>query len=114
MIVSGLVEFANLSPLVLRYFVHFTFLCGLIWIFRANSEQKVLSSVLKSLMEVSKLMARASIDHVGTTLSLISLLINDKAVVGNNCADFIFFLLATDAEDLVMYLDARKVFRQNL
>ena len=64
-------------------------------------------------MEVSKLMARASIDHVGTTLSLISLLINDKAVVGNNCADFIFFLLATDAEDLVVNLNANEVFGKN-
>ena len=55
-------------------------------------------------------MARAPVVHRCLSLRLISLFIDDEAVIGDNRANFIFFLFTSDAEYLVVDLDADEVF----
>ena len=59
-------------------------------------------------------MSRAPVAHRCLSLCLISLLIYDKAVIGDNCANFIFFLFTSDAEYLVVDLNGDKFFGQDL
>ena len=42
------------------------------------------------------------------------MLVDDKAVVGDDCANFVLLLLATHEEDLVVNLDGSEVFGQDL
>mmetsp|Transcript_25042 Transcript_25042/g.31340 ORF Transcript_25042/g.31340 Transcript_25042/m.31340 type:complete len:246 (-) Transcript_25042:854-1591(-) len=113
-IVSRLVELGDLRPLVLGNLVNFALLGGLVRELGADSEKEVLRAILESLVQVGKLMTRATIFHAGATLSLIGLLVNDEAIGGDDGANLVFFLLATDAEDLVVDLNRREVFWQNL
>ena len=59
-------------------------------------------------------MTRAAIHHGGSSLGLVGLLIDDKAVVGDHSSDFVLLLLTANEEDLVVDLDARKVFGEVL
>ena len=107
------IELCNLGPFVFGNFIDFTLFGSLVRVLGAHGEQEVLSAILKSLMQMGKLVARTTIFHACTPLNLISLLINHKAVRGNNCSNFVFFLLSTDAEHLVVDLDGSKIFRQD-
>ena len=59
-------------------------------------------------------MARAPVAHRCLFLCLISLLIYDKTIVGDYCANFIFFLFTSDAEYLVVNLNADEFLREDL
>ena len=112
--VPGLSHLRDLCPLVLRYFVHLTFLRCLVWVLRSNGKQEVLRTIFESLMQVGQLVSRASVNHWRPALCLISLLVNHEAIVCYNCANFVFFLFTANTEDFAVYLDARKVFWKNL
>ena len=59
-------------------------------------------------------MSRAPVAHRCLSLCLISLLIYDKAVIGDNCANFIFFLFTSDTEYLVVDLNCDEFLREDL
>ena len=61
-----------------------------------------------------KLMARATIDHRCSALSFISLFVDYKAIICNYCTNLVLFLLSTDAEDLVVNLNADEVVGENV
>lgn len=65
-------------------------------------------------MQVRKLVTRPAVAHASATFCLESLFVDDEAFIGDNSADFIFFLLATHYENLVVNLDRGKVFRKDL
>lgn len=52
--------------------------------------------------------------HMSALLSLVRLFVDGEAISGNYRADFVLFLLTTDAEHLVVNLNRYKVFRQDL
>ena len=56
-VVSRLGKLSNLGPFVFGNFIYFAFLCCLVWVFRANSEQEILGSILKSLVKMGKLVS---------------------------------------------------------
>ena len=112
--VTRLTELRDLSPLVFGNFIHLTLLGCLIWVLRADGEEEVLCAILESLMQVGKLVSRAPVAHRSPSLSLIGLLIDDKTVIRDNCADFIFFLFTANAEYFVVNLNADEVFGKDL
>jgi hypothetical protein len=60
-------------------------------------------------MEVGKLMPRPTILHSGASLDLISLLVDDETVSGDDGSDLVLLLLSTDKEDLILDLDRGEV-----
>ena len=102
---ARLVELADLLPFVFGQVVYFTLLCGVVGVLGTDCEKVVLGLVLHALVEVGKLMARASILHVGPALHLIGCFVNHKAIRSNDRSDVVFLLLASDAEDFVVNLD---------
>ena len=112
--VTRLSELSDLGPLVLGNFVHLTLLGRLIGVLRADGEEEVLCAILESLMQVGQLVSGAPVAHRGPPLCLIGLLVDNKAVISDNCADFIFFLLTANAENLVVDLDADEVLGEDL
>ena len=65
-------------------------------------------------MQVGKLVAAASVFHHRSLLGLECLFIDDEAVVGDDRANLVFLLFSSDAEHLVMNLDADKVPWENI
>ena len=59
-------------------------------------------------------MARAPVAHRCLLLCLISLFVDDKAVIGDNCTNFIFFLFASDAEYFVVNLNCDEFLGEDL
>ena len=108
------IHLSDLGPLVLRNFVHFALLGGLVGVLRPRRKEEVLRSILESLMQVGKLVATAPVLHQSTALSLVSLFVDDEAVVGNDSSDLVFLFLATDAEHLVVDLNANEVLWQDV
>ena len=108
------VHLSDLGPLVLRDFVHFALLGGLVGVLRPRRKEEVLRSILESLMQVGKLVTTAPVLHQSATLGLVSLFVDDEAVVGNDSSDLVFLFLTTDAEHLVVDLNANEVFRQDV
>ena len=102
---TGLGHFSDLGPLVLGNLIHFALLGCLVGVLGPSSEQKVLGLVLKPLVQVGQLVARAAVLHRGTLLSLVSLLVDNEALVGDDGTNLILFLLSTHEEDLVVDLD---------
>ena len=101
-------------PFVLGQVVHFTLLCGVVWVLGPDGEQVVLGLVLHALVEVGKLVARATILHMGPALHLVGCFVNHKAIGGNDRSDVVFLLFASDAEDLVLDLDRAEILWQDL
>ena len=66
-------------------------------------------SVLESLVQVGELVATATVLHYSSSLSLVSLFIDDEAIVGNDSTNLVFFFLTSNAEHLVVDLDADEV-----
>ena len=108
--VAARVHLGDLGPPVLRDFIDFALFGGLIRVLRPSSEQEVLRSVLESLVQVGELMATATILHYSSSLGLVSLFIDDEAIVGNDSTNLVFFFLTSNAEHLVVDLDADEVF----
>ena len=65
-------------------------------------------------MQVCKLVAAATVLHHRSLLGLERLFIDDEAVIGDDCANLVFLLFSSDAEHLVMNLDADKVLGENV
>ena len=107
------VHLGDLGPLVLRDFVDLALLGSLIGVLRSYSEQEVLRSVLKPLVQVGKLVAAATVLHHRSFLGLERLFVNDESVIGDDCANLVFLLFSSNAEHLVMNLDADKVLGEN-
>lgn len=63
---------------------------------------------------MSQLMTRSLVVHEGPLLNLVGLLIDDVALIGKDGSNVIFFLLATDKENLVLGLNRCKFLRQNI
>jgi len=111
---SWLSQVCNLEPLVLGYLIDFTLLWYFIWIFWTNCIKVVLSLILKSLVQMSKLMSRSTKVHWCLLLNFRCVFIDDKCIICYNRSDFILFLFSTYAEDFIMYLDWDKFFWQNI
>ena len=65
-------------------------------------------------MQVGKLVAAASVFHHRSLLGLERLFIDDEAVVGDDRANLVFLLFSSDAEHLVMNLDADEVLGKDV
>lgn len=111
---SRLGELGDLGPFVLCDFVYLTLLGSLVRVLGAYSENVILRTVLQALVKVCELVTRATVVHIGTGLSFISLFVDGEAVCGNHSTNFVFLLLTTDAENLVMDLYRHEVFGQDL
>ena len=103
--VARLGHLGDLSPLVLGHLVHFALLGRLVGVLGANREEEVLCAVLEALVQVGELVAGATVAHGGLTLGLVSLLVDDEAVVCDHGANLVLLLLASNEENLVVDLD---------
>ena len=65
-------------------------------------------------MQVSKLVATATVFHRRPLLSLKRLFIDDEAVIGDDRANLVFLLFSSDAEHLVVNLDGDKILWKDL
>lgn len=59
-------------------------------------------------------MTTAAILHQSTALSLVCLFVNDEAVVSDNSSNLVFLFLSTDAEHLVVNLDAHEILGKDI
>ena len=114
MVVPRTVHLRYLRPFVLGNFVHLTLLRCLVRVLGADGEEEILRPILKPLVKVGKLVTRAAISHRGLSFNFICLLVDDEGILRHDCSNLIFFLLSTDAEHLVMDLDACEVPWQNV
>ena len=112
--VARLTKLSDLRPLILGNFIHLALFSCLVWVLGADGEEEVLSAVLESLVQVGQLMTRTPVVHRCLSLRLISLFIDDEAVIGDNRANFIFFLFTSDAEYLVVDLNGDEFFGKDL
>ena len=81
MIVASLVKLTDLNPAILRHIIGFTLFGSIIWVLRADGINVVLGLILELAMQVSQLVARASIFHVCALNYLVGLFINDICLV---------------------------------
>ena len=114
MVMSALIQLANLSPFVFRNVVNFTLLGSLIWVFGTNSEHKVFGLVFKPLVKVGQLVAWSAVLHAGSALDFVSLLINQEALIWHNSANLILLLLTTNKEYLILCLNWREILGNNI
>ena len=80
-VVSWLLQIANISPLVFRDIVHLALLGGLIWIFRADGVNEIFGLEVELPVKVGQLVARSGTAHEGSLLHLVGLLVDHIALI---------------------------------
>jgi hypothetical protein len=107
--VAGLFKITDFCPLVLRDIVDFAFLASLVWVLAANSVDKVLGLELKLSVQMGKLMSTSRRVHESLFLDFIGLFVDDVALVRKHRTNFVFFLFASNKENLVLSLNGSEL-----
>lgn len=59
-------------------------------------------------------MARPWVDHEGSLLDLVSLFVDDVALVGEHRTNIVLFLLTTNEEDLILSLNRSELLWEDI
>jgi hypothetical protein len=113
-IVTSVVKVTDFNPSILRNIISFALLRGFIGVLGADSINVVFGLILKLAMQVSQLMARSWVLHWCTRNHFICLFINHIGLCGIDAFDFIFTLLTTYDENLVLCLDGRELLGKSV